>query len=217
MKEYKLIKEYSGSPKLGTIVNCSEKHKIYNYDSEDYFIGLPKHQVKNLPEYWEEVVKKDYQIIKLISKSGDISDLINNSGEIAWSIDDDINYMMPEDIINLNEGHEIYCVKRLSDGMVFSIGDRVQYKTMNIWNDTSTSTILKMSLYHDKIIISTNIAVDWAFLSDSIRIVPKSDWIKYSTDDIIKVLKFTHRKINGQIYDDYIYHEMIKKALEHGK
>jgi len=55
MVEYRLIKEYPGSPKLGTKVNYSDKHQIYNYNGGNFYTELPKHQVENLPEFWEKV------------------------------------------------------------------------------------------------------------------------------------------------------------------
>ena len=43
-KKYKLIKEYPGSPELGII-------------AEERYV------MKDQPEYWEEVVEKDYEIL----------------------------------------------------------------------------------------------------------------------------------------------------------
>ena len=85
MKKYKLIKEYPGSPKVGDIV------KGYGRDSWS--------------EYWEEVVEKDYQILKSCPIEG-----------------------------------TIYSVKRLSDGEVFTVGDKIK-----VYQHGSTNTIDKIS------------------------------------------------------------------------
>jgi hypothetical protein len=58
MKKYKLIKLYPNSPVLGTVVIYSEDHQIYNYNGGNYYTEFPKHQVENLPEYWEEVTSE---------------------------------------------------------------------------------------------------------------------------------------------------------------
>ena len=56
MKKYKLIKEYPGSPELGDV--CEErniKSSFCYYFKGEKNIGIPKDQVENQPEYWEEV------------------------------------------------------------------------------------------------------------------------------------------------------------------
>ena len=81
MKKYKLIKQYPGSPELGAEVD---------------FTGFKQltQQAIDYPEFWQEVVEKDYEIL--------ISRVVTK---------------------------EILSVKRLSDGEVFTIGDRA--KTIN--------------------------------------------------------------------------------------
>jgi hypothetical protein len=56
MKKYKLIKEYPGSPELGDV--CEErniKSSFCYYFKGEKNIGIPKDQVENQPEYWEEI------------------------------------------------------------------------------------------------------------------------------------------------------------------
>jgi hypothetical protein len=64
MRKFKLIKEYPGSPNLGT--TCEERNNkssfCYYFEGEKN-IGITKDQVENQPEYWEEVVEKDYEIL----------------------------------------------------------------------------------------------------------------------------------------------------------
>ena len=56
MRKYKLIKEYPGSPELGTI--CEERNRngsfCYYFEGEKN-LGILKNQVENQPEYWQEV------------------------------------------------------------------------------------------------------------------------------------------------------------------
>jgi len=60
MRQFKLIKEYPASPKLGFIVlerHCGMYHNIETgnmYGSQ---------MIESHPEYWEEVVEKDYEIL----------------------------------------------------------------------------------------------------------------------------------------------------------
>lgn len=47
MKKYKLIKEYPGSPGLGYITSSENLIRLY----------------REYPEFWEEIVEKDYEIL----------------------------------------------------------------------------------------------------------------------------------------------------------
>ena len=103
MKKFKLIKEYPGSPKVGDIVTG------YGRDSWS--------------EYWEEVVEKDYQILRYYSiENPSIGRTTCNS--------------------KLNDTYNIYSVKRLSDGEVFTVGDRIK-----VYQHDSTKTIDSIDLY----------------------------------------------------------------------
>ena len=53
--KYILKKEYPGSPKLGNIIDNLENDWIENY-----------------PEFWEEVVEKDYEILSYITIESEI-------------------------------------------------------------------------------------------------------------------------------------------------
>jgi hypothetical protein len=63
--------------------------------------------VENSPEFWEEVVEKDYEILKYHSiENPSIGRTTCNS--------------------KLNDTYSIYSVKRLSDGEVFTVGDKAK-------------------------------------------------------------------------------------------
>jgi hypothetical protein len=61
MKKYKLIKQYPGSPALGTIIQGKGKQGWYTkgpgHTTYDWT------QVVNYPKFWEEVIEKDYEIL----------------------------------------------------------------------------------------------------------------------------------------------------------
>jgi hypothetical protein len=63
MKKYKLIKEYPGSPCLGTI--CEERNNkssfCYYFEGEKN-MGITKDQVENQQEYWEEITHIYYLV-----------------------------------------------------------------------------------------------------------------------------------------------------------
>lgn len=60
--------------------------------------------VRNFPKYWEKVIEKDYKIIDFTSPHGPI--LVKGKYE---------------------PGYKIHSVKRLSDGEIFTIGDKIRH------------------------------------------------------------------------------------------
>lgn len=78
--KYKLIKEYPGSPKIGTEISEVNKYMWYG---DEFFLKYP--------EFYEKVVEKTYKILKSCPIEG-----------------------------------TIYKVKRLSDDVVFIVGDKIK-------------------------------------------------------------------------------------------
>ena len=63
MKKYKLIKEYPGSPELGTIVEGkSSDGKNYSFSMLGGRVYVIKYHVEDNPEYWEEVNENNYMV-----------------------------------------------------------------------------------------------------------------------------------------------------------
>ena len=97
--KYKLVKEYPGSPKLGTILTHEEL------------------QYCNWNEYYQEVVEKDYEILSLVHKKQNRILLAKDANiDIFLECKLDYNYW------------SIHSIKRLSDLQIFTIGDRLDEK-----------------------------------------------------------------------------------------
>lgn len=115
--QYKLKKRYPSLPeswKVGDTVT-----KYFNYYKHDR-MGMSSNtifatEVENYPTFWEKVPEKEYKILTLITNVHDrISDFSDAS--------EDYLKVMLKDKDNVS----IYSVKRLSDGEVFTIGDRIR-------------------------------------------------------------------------------------------
>jgi hypothetical protein len=64
MKKYKLIKEYPGSPELGTIVEGkSSDGKNYSFSMLGGRVYVIKYHVEDNPEYWEEFNDNIYWVV----------------------------------------------------------------------------------------------------------------------------------------------------------
>jgi len=65
MRKFRLIKEYPGSPKLGTIVKKEFSTEfIYIVDGSKFGsrYGVMKYHVEDNPEYWEEVIENKFMV-----------------------------------------------------------------------------------------------------------------------------------------------------------
>ena len=114
MKKYRLIKNYPGcSWTLNSI--CSNDF-IWDNGKKVY--------LKNYPEFWEEVVEKDYEILSFVANKRHI-----NPGFII-EIENNISIFGGHNIKGYIEDADnwwnIYSVKRLSDGEIFTINDRIK-------------------------------------------------------------------------------------------
>ncbi len=117
MKKYKLIKEYPGSVELGAIRNDCGGPILQKYFT-------------NYSEFWEEVKDHAYQIISFSSNkwSDRLAILDENgryatlAGSLGWSLKE-----LLEVGVSVKSGHiKIHSVKRLSDGEIFTIGDKAK-------------------------------------------------------------------------------------------
>lgn len=127
MKKYKLIKEYPGSPELGYI----SKPK-FDSDPSHYWSGNWFHP-EDFPEFWGEVVEKDYEILSFISNrdigiipKGTIviknHDRFISKNKIAGSL---VKGSEEEFLLTLK--WDIHSIKHFSNGEVFTLGDMIKW------------------------------------------------------------------------------------------
>lgn len=110
MNKYKLIKEFPGSPKLGII-----------WDD-----GSP--DCAKYPEFWEEIIEKDYEILSFKADCSGIT-LLELHDDQKYAYKKGSNYQnkgfLTENQCLKDSYYSIYSVKRLSDGEIFTIGDNL--------------------------------------------------------------------------------------------
>lgn len=117
MKKYKLIKEYPGSLKLGSIATAT--------GGDDLWKGSIYYD--KYPEYWEEVVEveKDYEILSYLKEGSTTCTTTKRRGGIYHE-----------------QYWNIHSVKRLSDGEIFTLGDKIK-----VYQHGSIKTIDSIDLY----------------------------------------------------------------------
>jgi hypothetical protein len=113
MKTYKLIKTYPGSPAIGFILDKSWEIKIGTLIHATHYVNNLAFNPVSYPEYWEEIVKIDYEILSIIPH--------NSLEGIIFKY----NCLEIESYLK-NGDYKIHSVKRLLDGEIFTIGDKIK-------------------------------------------------------------------------------------------
>jgi len=116
LKKYRLIREYPGSPDLGTIISFEKEINV----SPD---------VTWYPEFWEEVIEKDYEILSYCQKTTPNCITTKRKNGLF------LNRIHKTDVGIYDENYttrlniwDIHSVKRLSDGEIFTIGDILEVR-----------------------------------------------------------------------------------------
>jgi len=175
MKKYKLIKTYPGSPELNFVAIQEERNGYYSGEIE---WGSPKEDIENQSEFWEEVIEKDYEILCIKHKKNKCF------------------YRDSIDLRNLNV-YDIHSVKRLSDGEVFTVGDRIKVFIGH-------SFIKKFNINNLNVLICTSKTGE-GFNIENLKHIKKPLFTTEDGVDIFKNTKFWY--IDNFIIKTYITRE----------
>ena len=169
MKKYKLIKEYPGSKKLGTIVQ-NQHDSLYFPETKETNSSTGRNYFQKMvacqPEFWEEVVEKEYEILSF--KTPNNNSLMVGKTTQGWYtgvLEVGSNDFRKEEWL-LNHEYLIESVKRLSDGEVFTVGDVVDERLSNY----KSHTISKFRIHFNELCIysvkgSLNVNLQLCFLN----------------------------------------------------
>lgn len=119
MKKYRLNTDQFKGFEYGEILyphNDGEQ-----YGKKDAKLGdrcLSKNWIEKMPELFEEVKEKDYEILEIAYESGVICEYKGHVASFHENKDEFIKYFLASPA-----GYKIHSVKRISDGEVFSIGN----------------------------------------------------------------------------------------------
>jgi hypothetical protein len=217
VKKYKLIKEYPGSPELG--VTADKKDVCDFWYINDGFNNIGKN-IDQFPEFWEEVVEKDYKILSIISTK---HNLIIKEGLIRI-INSPKTYTHKYNR-KADAPWNIHSVKRLSDDEIFTVGDNIWRKE---WSIAAYPPISAIKINHeDKIIIHTLHSV--SYLPQIMKKVKKllfttEDGVEiFEGDEYFKLYKYPLRLggietafiSSGKHFDLFLYFSTKEKAEEY--
>lgn len=132
-KRYILRKWYPSLPKerdlspqhINTAYQKGENGDYYMH-TKTGFHSIPKKEVENNPEFWEKV-EKDYEILSFHKKGHPHLAMKGTKDRF------DIRYEMyrPTEEELIEKGWQIHAVKKLSDGEVFTVGDRIYFDNVS--------------------------------------------------------------------------------------
>lgn len=148
-KKYVLIKEYPGSPKLGTIV-MNGIIGVYEVNPHSSFDGSRRLRdieiPEKYPEFWEEIVERGYEILSFIGK---VEKNIFSKNRDGLFTDDIIIPSTEEEMLSPSRTNLIHSVRRRSDGVVFTVGDKIKNNPIDegfvieyIWINDSDKIVL---------------------------------------------------------------------------
>lgn len=141
MRKFKLIKEYPDSLPLNTEVVFGN----HGLTGDSYQVKLDKiyrispENIENHSEFWQEIFEKDYEILSFMDNLNIITNNLGGQHE--------------KNCLN-NKHFNIHSVKRLSDGEVFTIGDKTCtpgniYPIAEFTISDTENTILVSSYYEN--------------------------------------------------------------------
>ena len=117
MKKYKLLKWYPSCLDLkeGQIITKWIGSAVYSLTKNSMFFN--PQEVEENPEFWEEIIEKDYEILSFKE--------IASKHHIITKSTDGFGYQGREENFLKSNDWQIHSVKRLSDGEIFTLGDKV--------------------------------------------------------------------------------------------
>ena len=160
MKKYVLIKKYPGSPKLNSIIEQSPNNWWGIKHDGNCFSGCnAPDDPKDYPEFWEEVVEKDFEMLSfffnggIFKKTGEKQKhYLTGENHNVFRANGKVGLILEEPDSKYNENFYIYSVKRLSDGEVFTVGDNI--KNTNFLH--LCGKITSLTLRDDTIVVKYN-------------------------------------------------------------
>jgi hypothetical protein len=144
MKKYKLIKDFPENIiDIGTIVT---KDTLGQYVTTNITI-FSKEEIENYPEFWEEIIEKDYEILSFKNiLTGMILKKDSQLKDTFCFMDGISPFFKLEELLSTIRVH-IHSVKRLNDNEIFTVGDTIS------GDSYKEREIIKFLIKNDKLVV----------------------------------------------------------------
>jgi len=222
MKKYKLLKWFPTLPRDWEVgmelgvggENCYGNYFPYHSKYSDYYVA--PNIVENNPEFFEEIIQKEYEILSLFGLISNVPHFVDKNGNILTFNQQSICERGPAEKVVLKKPDrwKINSIRRLSDNEVFSIGDKVDWKSHK-----NHSTISEIKLFNDIPVIVLTLKNGLDQLSSSLQSISKAKPVLFVTEDGKDVFEDdnVHWVINGHYgYELRICENYVKLFLLKG-
>ena len=189
MRKFKLIKEYPGSPELG--VFYTKENFIGDFGNEPYF--------EEYPEFWQEVVEKDYEILSVV--------LYDNYNNIHDVFNGKVNGYELDRILQ-ETSHHIHSVKRLSDSEIFMINDLIDFNDSYVKKHNEISKIKSFRIEKDSLYVDLETSY-----GISLNVIKHVKQPLFTTEDGVEIYegdKFYYVKFKENKYSQGEVFEAVK-------
>jgi hypothetical protein len=160
--KYKLIKAFPGRKEVGlevTFGNWGLTGECYQGKVVNTTVRYSKEAIENFPEFWEKVKTTDYKILTITRRGVDYN--LNSRGH--YNTPPIVEYSLEALLSEDNGG--ISKVQRISDGVIFKVGDEVLVKNTEQKPRKIRGFIVSTS-YKDQIGVSIDDKFDKAYSGD---------------------------------------------------
>jgi hypothetical protein len=131
---FKIIQTYPGSPGLGYKVTFKPNYPYVSTAAGTFSLDDCLTYTKN----WEEIIEPEYEILKFKTTTGEIVTLQNNGNYFnensSAKFDPNGQYCGCSAEEEFDLGATIYSVKRLSDGEIFTVNDKINFSNVGVGN-----------------------------------------------------------------------------------
>jgi hypothetical protein len=191
--KYRLIKTYPGSPELNTI--CEYNNNPWS-DSNSF--TNPVLKPKDYPEFWELVVEKNYEILSVITSNNKFIEKVYNQNA------------------TIKPFWKIHSIKRLSDGEIFTVGDKLDCKG---WFGNITRFVIinnELKIFQQQHINSSKykpLLIQELIKFKQPLFTTEDDVNIFEGDDVYWININTFKKVNCNKYNDDLGEISIKSLL----
>jgi hypothetical protein len=217
MKKYKLIKKYPSLPKdweEGMEIGYGDRRINLSPCNGKYTNRhIADSEVINQSEFWEEIVEKEYEILSVLQPHVNLKYTLIKNKQFGNSYNGDVYYHSGAEIRGFdmldkikNNAWKIHSVKRLSDGEIFTVGDKItdgiitKFDILNVLNgvliafiDNSSWLSLRMFTKAKQPLFKTEDSVD-IYEGDNYFSVDENYWRVLKPEITCKINYETYHK-----------------------
>ena len=199
MKTYKLLKKYPSLPLNWEVdMEVSQGYRgtwaVYSPCSGNYTdFRISKKEVENNSEFWQEIVKKNFEILSFTLPDSTV--VTKKGNKYCTEKQSENNGIgLENQLLMLKQGHrKIHSVKRLSDSVVFTVGDK-----------TTLGVITQIQLNNSSDRLWFDFSTCGGYSKDNYQTLKHSKQPLFTTEDKVQIFE---GNLYTALFDNWVYLE----------